>query len=98
MTAYRAIVKKPNELIRGYVMFRINNVLLTFAQVARSQWTSQRVGGKLCGRGLDNPGRFKLTSETERRETRSSEYVQNISGIVRNQLDTNDAVLTRHNP
>lgn len=59
MTAYRASVKKPNELISGYVMFRINNVLLTLAQVARSQWTSQRVGGKLCGRCLDNPGRFK---------------------------------------
>ena len=35
-----------------------------------------------------------LKSETERRETRFSEYVQNISGIVRNQLDTNEAVLS----
>jgi diguanylate cyclase (GGDEF)-like protein len=35
-----------------------------------------------------------LTSETERRKTRFSEYVQNISGIVRNQLDTNEAVLS----
>lgn len=34
-----------------------------------------------------------LKSETQRRETRFSEYVQNISGIVRNQLDTNEAVL-----
>ncbi|MHC8366840.1 diguanylate cyclase domain-containing protein [Pseudomonas sp. ZT5P21] len=34
-----------------------------------------------------------LKSETERRATRFSEYVQNISGIVRNQLDTNEAVL-----
>jgi diguanylate cyclase (GGDEF)-like protein len=34
-----------------------------------------------------------LNSETQRRETRFSEYVQNISGIVRNQLDTNEAVL-----
>ncbi|MFJ2690673.1 diguanylate cyclase domain-containing protein [Pseudomonas sp. NPDC087336] len=34
-----------------------------------------------------------LTSETQRRETRFYEYVQNISGIVRNQLDTNEAVL-----
>ena len=34
-----------------------------------------------------------LKSETERREKRFSEYVQNISGIVRNQLDTNEAVL-----
>ena len=35
-----------------------------------------------------------LKSETQRRETRFSEYVQNISGIVRNQLDTNEAVLS----
>lgn len=34
-----------------------------------------------------------LKSETQRRETRFAEYVQNISGIVRNQLDTNEAVL-----
>ena len=34
-----------------------------------------------------------LKSETQRRETRFYEYVQNISGIVRNQLDTNEAVL-----
>lgn len=34
-----------------------------------------------------------LKSETQRREARFSEYVQNISGIVRNQLDTNEAVL-----
>lgn len=34
-----------------------------------------------------------LKSETQRRETRFSEYVQNISGTVRNQLDTNEAVL-----
>jgi diguanylate cyclase (GGDEF)-like protein len=34
-----------------------------------------------------------LKSETQRREQRFSEYVQNISGIVRNQLDTNEAVL-----
>ncbi|VVM36299.1 hypothetical protein PS862_02793 [Pseudomonas fluorescens] len=34
-----------------------------------------------------------LKSETQRRETHFSEYVQNISGIVRNQLDTNEAVL-----
>ena len=34
-----------------------------------------------------------LKAETQRRETRLSEYVQNISGIVRNQLDTNEAVL-----
>jgi diguanylate cyclase (GGDEF)-like protein len=34
-----------------------------------------------------------LKSETQRRETYFSEYVQNISGIVRNQLDTNEAVL-----
>lgn len=35
-----------------------------------------------------------LKSETQRRETYFSEYVQNISGIVRNQLDTNEAVLS----
>lgn len=34
-----------------------------------------------------------LKSETQRRETRFSEYVQNISGVVHNQLDTNEAVL-----
>jgi diguanylate cyclase len=34
-----------------------------------------------------------LKSETQRRETSFSEYVQNISGVVRNQLDTNEAVL-----
>lgn len=34
-----------------------------------------------------------LKSETQRRETGFSEYVQNISGIVHNQLDTNEAVL-----
>ena len=34
-----------------------------------------------------------LKSETQRTEKRFSEYVQNISGIVRNQLDTNEAVL-----
>ncbi|VVO28102.1 CHASE domain-containing protein [Pseudomonas fluorescens] len=34
-----------------------------------------------------------LKSETHRRETRFAEYVQNISSIVRNQLDTNEAVL-----
>ncbi|WP_367186760.1 hypothetical protein [Pseudomonas kielensis] len=34
-----------------------------------------------------------LKSEAERREKRFSEYVQNISGIVRNQLATNEAVL-----
>jgi diguanylate cyclase (GGDEF)-like protein len=34
-----------------------------------------------------------LKSETQRRETRFSEYVQNISGIVSNQLETNEAVL-----
>ena len=34
-----------------------------------------------------------LKSETQRRETRFSEYVQNISGIVHNRLDTNEAVL-----
>lgn len=34
-----------------------------------------------------------LKSETQSRETRFSEYVQNISGVVRNQLDTNEAVL-----
>ncbi|NUU35531.1 GGDEF domain-containing protein [Pseudomonas sp. C2B4] len=35
-----------------------------------------------------------LKSETQRRETYFSEYVQSISGIVRNQLDTNEAVLS----
>lgn len=35
-----------------------------------------------------------LKSETQRRETYFSEYVQNIAGIVRNQLDTNEAVLS----
>ncbi|MBZ9780261.1 diguanylate cyclase [Pseudomonas sp. REP124] len=35
-----------------------------------------------------------LKSETQRRQTYFSEYVQNISGIVRNQLDTNEAVLS----
>lgn len=35
-----------------------------------------------------------LKSETQRRETYFSEYVQNISGIVRNRLDTNEAVLS----
>ena len=35
-----------------------------------------------------------LKSETQRRETYFSEYVQNISGVVRNQLDTNEAVLS----
>ncbi len=35
-----------------------------------------------------------LKSETQRRETYFSEYVQNISAIVRNQLDTNEAVLS----
>ncbi|MGY3173918.1 diguanylate cyclase (GGDEF)-like protein [Pseudomonas sp. TE12234] len=34
-----------------------------------------------------------LKSETQRTEKRFSEYVQNISGVVRNQLDTNEAVL-----
>lgn len=34
-----------------------------------------------------------LQSETQRRQTRFSENVQNVSGIVRNQLDTNEAVL-----
>lgn len=35
-----------------------------------------------------------LKSETQRRETYFSEYVQNISGVVRNQLGTNEAVLS----
>ena len=35
-----------------------------------------------------------LKTETQRRETYFSEYVQNIAGIVRNQLDTNEAVLS----
>ncbi|HEF4760923.1 TPA: sensor domain-containing diguanylate cyclase [Pseudomonas putida] len=35
-----------------------------------------------------------LKSETQRRERYFSEYVQTISGIVRNQLDTNEAVLS----
>ncbi len=35
-----------------------------------------------------------LKSETQRRETRFSDYVQNISSIVRNKLDTNEAVLS----
>lgn len=34
-----------------------------------------------------------LKSETQRWNTRFSEYVQNISSVVRNQLDTNEAVL-----
>lgn len=34
-----------------------------------------------------------LRSEIQRQETRFSEYVQTIAGSVRNQLDTNDAVL-----
>ncbi|MBD8827542.1 GGDEF domain-containing protein [Pseudomonas sp. CFBP 13602] len=34
-----------------------------------------------------------LRSEIQRQETRFSEYVQSIAGTVRNQLDTNDAVL-----
>jgi diguanylate cyclase (GGDEF)-like protein len=34
-----------------------------------------------------------LESETQRWETRFSAYVQNISSVVRNQLDTNEAVL-----
>ncbi|RWU22812.1 sensor domain-containing diguanylate cyclase [Pseudomonas alkylphenolica] len=34
-----------------------------------------------------------LKSETHRWETRFSQYVQGISGVVRNQLDTNEAVL-----
>ncbi|WP_166362632.1 GGDEF domain-containing protein [Pseudomonas akapageensis] len=34
-----------------------------------------------------------LESETHRWKTRFSEYVQNISSVVRNQLDTNEAVL-----
>lgn len=35
-----------------------------------------------------------LKTEIQRRQTYFSEYVQNISGIVRNQLDTNEAVLS----
>ncbi len=51
--------EKQNQLISGYEMFRKNNVLLTLARVARSQWTSQGVGAKLGGRCLEDPGRFK---------------------------------------
>ncbi|MGH8386270.1 MAG: diguanylate cyclase domain-containing protein [Pseudomonas sp.] len=61
-------------------------------------WTKRRsslMGFIVLATGLVLFSAFLLLkSETQRRERYFSEYVQNISGIVRNQLDTNEAVLS----